>query len=138
MFIFVEQIKLIMKKFISKNIQTIALVLLTLTSFVSCRRANTTTIVTNDGSTSQKIEYAGRVVFSQDQTRIEDIAKDGYVKFTRDDRSVEAERGRNGKIAYRFDGDSQVDVLTDDQKQFLGDAVKTIIKERAKLRANKN
>ncbi|MFA6084509.1 hypothetical protein [Mucilaginibacter sp.] len=128
-----------MKKFISKNIQTIALVLLMLMSFVSCRRSNTTTIVTSDGSTSQKIEYVGRIVFSQDQTRIENIAKGGYVKFTRDDRSVEAEPGWNGKIAYRFNGDSKVDVLTDDQKQFLSYAIKTIIKERAKLRAvNKN
>jgi hypothetical protein len=127
-----------MKKFISKNIQTIALVLLMLMSFISCRRGNRTTIETNDGSSSQKIEYAGRIVFSPDQTRIESIAKGGYVKFTRDGKSVEAKNGHDGKVAYEFDGDSEVNKLTDDQKQFLGFAIKTIIQERAKLRGNKN
>jgi hypothetical protein len=127
-----------MKKFISKNIQTIALILLMLMSFISCRRGNRTIIETNDGSASQKIEYSGRIVFSQDQTRIESIAKGGYVKFTRNGRSVEAKNGHNGKVAYEFNGDSEVNVLDDNQKQFLSDAIKTIIKERAKLRANKN
>jgi hypothetical protein len=127
-----------MKKFISKNIQTIALVLLMLMSFISCRRGNRTTIETNDGSSSQKIEYAGRIIFSQDQTRIESIAKGGYVKFTRNGKSVEAELGRDGKVTYEFNGDSKVNVLDDDQKQFMSFAIKTIIKERAKLRGNKN
>jgi hypothetical protein len=127
-----------MKKFISKNLQTIALVLLMLMSFISCRRGNRTTIETNDGSSSQKIEYLGRIVFSEDQTRIESIAKGGYVKFTRNGRSVEAKNGHDGKVAYEFNGDSEVNVLDDDQKQFLSYAIKTIIKERAKLRANKN
>jgi glycine betaine/choline ABC-type transport system substrate-binding protein len=107
-------------------------------SFISCRRGNRTTIETNDGSSSQKIEYLGRIVFSEDQTRIESIAKGGYVKFTRNGRSVEAKNGHDGKVAYEFNGDSEVNVLDDDQKQFLSYAIKTIIKERAKLRANKN
>jgi hypothetical protein len=127
-----------MKKFINKHIQTIALVLLMLMSFISCRRGNRTTIETNDGSTSQKIEYAGRIAFSEDLTRIESIAKGGYVKFTYNGRSVEAKNGHDGKVAYEFDGDSKVNTLNADQKQFLGFAIKTIIKERAKLRANKN
>src|SRR4051812_12817582 len=125
-----------MKNFISKHLQTIALVLLMLMSVISCRRGNRTTIETTDGSTSQKIEYAGRIVFNRDQTQIESIAKDGYIKYTYNGRSVQAKNGHDGKVAYQFNGDSKVSILDNDQKQFLSYAIKTIIKERAKVRAN--
>ena len=124
-----------MKKFISKHMQTITLALLMLTSAVSCRRGSTTHISTSDGRNSQTIEYSGKIVFTADQTGIEHITKGGYLKFERDDRELEVEPGKGGKLEYEFDGDDKINVLSDDQKRFVAEAVKTIIKERARLQA---
>ena len=122
-----------MKKFITKNVQTICLALLTMLSVVSsCRRGNT-----NDGSSSQKIEYAGRIIFNQDKTGIESISRNGYIKFAKNNRKVAAEAGPDGRISYQFDGGDKVNTLSLQQKQFLAEAVKTIIKERSKLLARK-
>ena len=125
-----------MKKFINKHIQTIALALLMLTSAVSCRRGSTTHISTSDGSNSQTIEYSGKIVFTADQTGIEHISKGGHLKFERNDRELEIESGKGGKLEYEFDGDDKISTLSNEQKQFVAQAVKTIIKERSRLQAH--
>jgi hypothetical protein len=122
-----------MKRFISKYKQTIALVLLMAISAISCRRVNTTTIVTDDGNSSQKIEYSGRIIFSDDQTAIESISKGGRLSFERDGHGVEAETNKEGHVEYWFDDDAKVTSLNANQKKFLSAAIRTIIQQRAKL-----
>ncbi|WP_374950189.1 hypothetical protein [Mucilaginibacter sp.] len=127
-----------MKRFIYRHIQSFGLIGMMLISMVSCRRGSTTVIRTSDDNNSQTIEYSGRVVFSRDQRSIDNISKDGHVKFERNGKKVEAVSGKTGRVVYEFDGDSPVSNLSTDQKQFVAEAVQTIIRERKKLQARKN
>ena len=122
-----------MNNFIRKHIQTIGLVGLTLISAVSCRRANSTRIFSDDGTNSQTIQYAGRIIFNPEQTEIESISKGGFLKYERNDNEMEAEPDNNGKVTYEFDGGSKITTLTTSQKQVVAEVIRAVIKARAKL-----
>ena len=123
-------------KTITKPIRTIFLAVMLLTVATACRRGPSTTIVTNTDSFHQKIEYGGRVIFNEAQNGIEKILNDGFLKFERNGEWFEAEQGTKG-VVYSFNGDSKVNALSEAQKSFVAQAVKEIIKERSKLKADK-
>lgn len=123
-----------MKKIKKINVITLAIMLLAITS--SCRRGASTTIVNRSDSFSQKIQYRGRIIFNDAQNGIDKILNDGFLKFERNGEWFEAEQGTKG-IVYSFNGDSKVNTLSDAQRKFVAQAVKEIIKERSKLRAEK-
>jgi hypothetical protein len=118
-----------------KKLQVITLaIMLVITS--SCRRGPSTTIVNSSDSFHQKIQYRGRIILNDAQNGIDKILNDGFLKFERNDEWFEAEQGTKG-IVYSFNGDGKVNTLSDAQKKFVAKAVKEIIKERSKLRAEK-
>jgi hypothetical protein len=133
MCIFVYQFKNIMKS-ISKKIQVIVLALIILGTVAACDWGKSTTIINKTDNLSQKIKYSGKIVFNEQQNGIDHISDGGYLEFDENGRGFKAKNDTYGKINYEFDGDSKVNTLSDDQKQFVAHAVKAIIKERAKLR----
>jgi hypothetical protein len=121
-------------KSISKKIQIIVLALIILGTVAACDWGKSTTIINKTDNLSQKIKYSGKIVFNEQQNGIDHISDGGYLEFDENGRGFKAKNDAMGKINYEFDGDSKVNTLSDDQKQFVAHAVKAIIKERAKLR----
>ncbi|MES2378958.1 MAG: hypothetical protein V4553_20365 [Bacteroidota bacterium] len=87
-----------------------------------------TVIAENNGHNNLRIEYGGRVFFNYDSTAIAKITPDGFVKYKKDDQSFVAESDNNGRITYRINGGEKQTQLNADDKMFLAQAVKEMIK----------
>ena len=82
--------------------------------------------ISNDNS-SLKIEYCGQVVFNDNETAIEDISPNGYVKYRKDDKYFVAKRNEEGNISYRVsDDDMQLDCNDADTREFITRAIREI------------
>lgn len=125
-------------KMVNKKIQIVVLALIILGTVAACDWGKSTTIVNKTDNLSQRIKYSGKVVFNEKQDGIEKISNHGYLEFDQNGRGFKAKEGNHGKIEYEFDGDDKVTELSEGQKQFVADAIKIIIKERAKLRGSAN
>jgi maltose-binding protein MalE len=125
-------------KLVSKKIQVIVLALIMLGTVAACDWGKSTTIVSKTENLSQRIKYSGKIVFNANEDGIEHISNGGYLEFEQNDKGFKARESYKGRVEYEFDGDDKVTELSDQQKQFVASAVKTIIKERAKLRHTKN
>ncbi|TSD67415.1 hypothetical protein FFF34_008500 [Inquilinus sp. KBS0705] len=119
-----------------KKLSAIILTATLLTAATACHNGPSTTIVTHDDNNYQKIEYAGRVVFNQDQTAIEDISTGGHLYYEHNGKKFKAQEGAMGRIYYSFNGDSEVNSLSAEQKALVAEAIKEIVKQRAKRTAN--
>lgn len=80
-----------------------------------------------DDNGSLKIEYVGRTVFNGDSA-IARITPNGYAKYKKDDQSFIAESNTNGKITYRINGGTAQSRLSANDKVFLAQAVKVMVK----------
>lgn len=114
-------------KTVVKNLKTITISMM-LIAVAACKNGHTTTIVERDDSHSQKIKYSGTIVFNPTNDGIEHISPGGYLEFEEDDKKFEAKQRTIGGIYYRFNGDSEINVLSTDQKRLVADAVKAIEK----------
>jgi di/tripeptidase len=85
-------------------------------------------IAEDDNHKNLKIEYGGRAVFNYDSTAIAKITPNGFVKYKKDDQAFVAESDNNGKITYRINGSEKQTQLNADDKVFLAQAVKDMIK----------
>lgn len=121
-------------KLVSKKIQIIVLALIMLGTVAACDWGKSTTIINKTDNFSQRIKYSGKVVFNEKEDGIEHISNGGYLEFEQNDQGFKARENSHKEIEYEFNGDSKVTDLSDEQKQFVARAVKSIIKERAKLR----
>lgn len=75
-----------------------------------------------------RIEYTGRVTFTEDSTAIKSISRNGHVKFEMNGKKLEAEN-RGNKIVYRlFDEDEEISTLAGDEKKFVVEAVHEMIR----------
>ena len=82
--------------------------------------------VSNDNS-SLKIEYCGEVIFNDNETAIEDISPDGYVKYRKGDKCFVAKSNEEGNISYRVsDDDMQLDCNDADTREFITRAIREI------------
>jgi hypothetical protein len=125
-------------KLVNKKIQFIVLALIVLGTVAACDWGKSTTIVNKTDSLSQRIKYSGKIVFNEKEDGIEHISNGGYLEFDQNGRGFKAKESSHGKIEYEFNGDGKVTELSDEQRGFVAGAVKSIIKERAKLRGAKN
>ncbi len=104
-------------------------ILLTLLISTACHfhHGNRRTVRVNNGNTSLKIEYCGEVFFNADETAIEEISPDGYVKYKRNGRRFIAESDEDGNISYKlYNGNNYLNYNDDNAKEFITDAVKEI------------
>ncbi len=104
-------------------------ILLTVLALQACHRQRHTIIATTTPGMQLKIEYAGQVHFNDEGTDIENISPGGYVKYTLNGESLEAEGDRHGVITYRLNGGKKQITLNTDDKQFVARAVKEMIKQ---------
>jgi hypothetical protein len=124
-------------KRILKTIATFALASAMLSAIPACKRSRSTTIVHRTDNESETIKYSGRIMFNAAQTGIEKISNGGYLEFEKNGNKFKAENDTHGSITYLFNGDTKVNLLSDDQKQLVASAVKAVMKERANRIAHK-
>lgn len=115
-----------------KAIQMVVYALTLTIGLAACNTRGTTIVNTNNGY-RQEIKYAGKVAFTTDSSAIAHISKDGYIYFNENGKELRAESDIHNSVVYSFNGDSYINKLSNEQSAFLAHAVKSIIKERAKL-----
>jgi hypothetical protein len=102
------------------------LVALVLTFFISCDRGNT--IITSDGKNHLEINYSGKITFNEDETAIENMSPDGYLRFRNNDKELVAESNYHGEIKYElYNNGKRIDPGETDGKKFVADAINDMI-----------
>lgn len=87
----------------------------------------TRTVKVNDESVQLKIEYCGEITFSDDETAIEAIEPEGYVKYRRNDLRFIAESDEDGNITYKvYDNGRRLNHNDDNARALMADAVREI------------
>lgn len=106
------------------NAVMISLVMLT----ASCHFGRGKRIISEtNNDVSIRIEYSGRIIFTEDSTAVKSISPNGYLKFKVNGKQLEA-GNRDGKIIYSFDGDDETSTISDRNKPFVADAVHEMMK----------
>jgi hypothetical protein len=87
-----------------------------------------TVIAENNGHENTRIEYGGRTYFNYDSTAIAKITPNGFVKYKKNDQVLIAESDNSGRITYRINGGEKQTQINADDKVFLAQAVKDMIR----------
>lgn len=100
-----------------------------ITMVTACRFGKRhTTIIENNNGSVVRIEYVGQAYFNTEETAIKSISPNGYVKYSRNGKELVAESDGQGRITYELNDDGKRSMLDDDDKAFLAQAVKDMIK----------
>jgi GH24 family phage-related lysozyme (muramidase) len=86
------------------------------------------TLRINDGFNDQQIKYRGKIKFNDDETAIESMSRRGYIKYTTNDKELNAELNKQGQIEYElYDDGAKVSINDVAGKKILAEAIKEII-----------
>ena len=90
-------------------------------------RYHTRTVKVSNGHTSLKIEYCGDVLFNDNETDIEEMAPDGYIKYKKNDTRFVVKCNNEGRISYRLsDEDGQLNIYDAGAKELISIAIREI------------
>ena len=127
-FVYICMESLILKNNIMKKLKIVAAIAL-IASATACRFGKRhTTIMENGNGVMVKIEYVGQTYFNDEGTAIRSISPNGSVKYKRDGKELIAESDRYGKITYELNDGGKQSILNDNDRAFLTQAVKDMIK----------
>lgn len=93
----------------------------------SDEKKGTHTITVNDESGSLKIEARGDIIFNDDETAVQSISREGYLKYKKNGKKLSATPDDNGVIYYTYNDGAKTQALNDDGKKFLVDAIRIMI-----------
>ena len=111
-----------------RNSFVTALLLLIIIS-MACNYQNqrTRTVKINNEDISVKIEYCGDIIFNDDETAIEEISPDGYVKYKKNGKRFIAESDEDGNISYKlYDGNMDLNYHDAEAREFIERTVREI------------
>ncbi|MBS1974757.1 MAG: hypothetical protein JST13_10425, partial [Bacteroidetes bacterium] len=109
-----------------KRTQIIAITFCLLFFSVACHRGNTISIINDDDNLY--INYNGEIKFNDDETVISSISHNGYLKYRRNEKRLNAENGVDGRIKYEmYVNGRKLNADDVEGKQFLADVVKDMI-----------
>ncbi len=92
----------------------------------SCHRGNA--IIINNGEGDLSIYYSGDIKFNDDETGIQSISPDGYVRYKKNGRKLVAESDYHGQIKYELDDNGRtLEINSQEGKRFLAVAIKDMI-----------
>lgn len=80
----------------------------------------------NDGI-SLKMEYDGKITFTEDEKAIQSISSDGYLRYKKDDVKIIAESNSKGEITYEIYEDGEKIGLNERGKKLLAEAISEMI-----------
>ncbi|HTI57947.1 hypothetical protein [Mucilaginibacter sp.] len=112
-----------------KNLKMTAFAALAFMLASTCHFGRHTTIVETGDNYHLRIEYAGKIHFNYDGTAISDISRGGYVKYERNDETLEAKNDGHGGVNYElYDHGEQVDPQAEG-KAFIARAVRVMLQK---------
>lgn len=89
-------------------------------------------MVIKDDTRYLRIEYAGTIVFNDDNTGILHISPDGYFKCKDKENNLTAEADKKGNLVYEVNGSEPTASLNESSKMLLLQAVKEIEKQQSR------
>ena len=112
-----------------KKLKTISLAAGLIVFMSSCHfGTGNRVIVETSNSHYLRIEYSGRITFSDDSTSIARISRNGHLKYESDGRKLEAERVGD-KIIYRLHDQVETSMLSDRDKVFVAQVVREMMRK---------
>jgi hypothetical protein len=117
-----------------KSLKTLLIALCIGVMATACHQHHVTIVTTENNQIKMRIEYAGRIVFNDDQTGVLNMSRSGYFKYQRNGEKISVEADRKGNIVYEVNGDDKTTVLNDEGKRLLNEAIRAIAKEQARHR----
>ena len=94
----------------------------------SCHMGHGKRVITvSENDFSLRIEYSGRITFTEDSTAVKTISPNGHLTFDVNGKKLEA-KDRGGKIVYRLYDNEETTTLSENDKIFVTDAVHEMIK----------
>jgi hypothetical protein len=115
--------------FMKKRHPLLFVILLTVLLSVACNLGRGTRIVSiNNGQETLRIEYKGEVYFSADETAIEEISPEGFIKYNRNNKRFIAEPNDSGNAVYKlYAGDRLLNLNDTTTKEFFKAAMSEIV-----------
>ena len=109
-----------------KTIKNLFAILILVIAGTSCQRGNS--IVISNNEYKLKVTYWGDIKFTDDETSIKSISRNGYFKYRKNDDIILAKSNSKGEITYDlFLNKDRVQLNSPEGKKLLADAVKEMI-----------
>jgi hypothetical protein len=109
-----------------KKLNGIIAGLCVLLTMAACK--NGTSIVHSSGDDYMEINYTGQIKFTEDETAIESITPDGFLKYRNNNKRLAAKSNYHGVIDYKlYKANEQIDANSAEGKQFLAQAIREIL-----------
>lgn len=108
------------------RLKIVGLIILCVQFLTSCKTGNS--IVVDDGINRREINYNGDITFNDDETAIESISSDGFLRFRSNGKKLIVENNYHGGLKYEMYKDGRR--LGEDEpegKKFLADAIDQMI-----------
>ena len=87
----------------------------------------TRTVRVNNNNESLKIEYCGNVSFNDDETAIEALSPDGYIKYKNNNNRIVVECDEDGDIECRiYRGNHRLNIEDEEAKEIFRAALRDI------------
>jgi len=106
-----------------------ALLLILVVVATGCHRRHhrVRTVKVNNNHSSLKIQYAGKVIFNEDETAIAHLSPNGFIKYRKDGQLFSVKRNGNGELSYKlYNGTRYLNLNDEAAKDFTARAVKEI------------
>jgi cytochrome c1 len=109
-----------------KNIRSIFAVSLFIIVVSACHRGKHVTIRSNTNGAITSIEYYGKIVFTEDNTGIKNMAPNSYIEFKKNDEKISAQRNADGSIIYDLHNGTKTNTLNNENKQLITEVLKGV------------
>lgn len=115
-----------------KKIQVLFITLSIAVLLTSCYRGRHTVIRTSDDTNTIRVEYSGRIVFSDDNSSIISMSPDSYFEFKKNNEQISAKSDGKGHIIYELNDGAKSTKLDEDSKRLMLEAVRQVAKAQGK------
>jgi len=110
-----------------KTIRNLSVILIILFLTASCNHGRSSYTV-NDGKNKLEIQYSGEIKFNDDETAIQSISNNGYLKYRNNDKKLLVRHGNNNELKYELsDNGSKLNPETPQGKTFITEAIQEMI-----------
>lgn len=109
-----------------KHILFYAVIVCILTASAGCKHGNR--IVVNDGKNYLEINYKGKIRFTEDETAIESMSGDAFLRFTNNNLKLYAESNYHGEVEYElYDDGRRIDPAEAKGKKLMAEAIQKMM-----------
>jgi ferritin len=110
-----------------KTIRNLSVILIILFLSASCHHTRSSLKV-SDGKNELEIQSSGEIKFNEDETAIQSISNNGYLKYRNNGKKLVVRHTNNNELKYELSNDGQkLNSETAEGKKFIAEAIQEII-----------